>query len=228
SIFNVPGIGRKSQKILNDMGIRTIGELKKIPQSYLTQLFGQRGFKMAEFLLNHDPRILEPLKEVNRISRETGFFGDETDMEFIMATLYYLLERACIKLRAIGKKCNKIGVKLRYTGESPLIINRTIPFYFDSEENLLPYVRKLLERIHTRRLAVNLVGVTLSGLEDAAKQAELFGGPLQKNENLIHAIDKLRSAFGYHSLYFGKTLSLSENYKKLRTGYELRTPSLSQ
>jgi DNA polymerase-4 len=228
SIFNVPGIGRKSQKILNDMGIKTIGELKKIPQSYLTQLFGQRGFKMAEFLLNRDPRLLEPLKEVKRISRETGFFGDETDMEFIMAALYYLLERACIKLRAIGKKCNKIGLKLRYTGESPIIINRTIPFYFNSEENLLPYVRKLLERIHTRRLAVNLVGVTLSGLKDAARQEELFGGPLQKNENLIHAIDKLRSSFGYHSLYFGKTLSLSENYKKLRTGYELRTPSLSQ
>ncbi len=228
SISNVPGIGHKSRRILNDMGIKTIGQLKQIPQSYLEKLFGQRGFKMAEFLLNRDPRLLEPVRPVKRISRETGFFGDETDMEFISATLYYLLERACIKLRTLGKKCNKVGIKLRYTGERPIVINRTIPFFHNAEENLLPYAQKLMKRVHTRRLAINLIGVTLSGLKDAAKQEELFAGPLQKNENLIKAIDKLRSSFGYHSLYFGKTLTLKDNYKKLRTGYELRTPSLSQ
>lgn len=228
SISNVPGIGRKSRHILNDMGIKTIGQLKQIPQSYLEKLFGQRGFKMAEFLLNRDPRLLEPVRPIKRISRETGFFGNETDMEFISATLYYLLERACIKLRAIGKKCNKVGIKLRYTGESPIIINRTIPFFHNTEENLLPYAQKLMKRVHTRRLAINLIGVTLSGLKDAATQEELFTGPLQKNDSLIKAIDKLRSSFGYHSLYFGKTLTLKDNYKKLRTGYELRTPSLSQ
>ncbi len=131
-------------------------------------------------------------------------------------------------MRAIGKKCNKVGIKLRYTGESPIIINRTIPFFHNTEENLLPYAQKLMKRIHTRRLAINLIGITLSGLKDTSTQEELFAGPLQKNDSLIKAIDKLRSSFGYHSLYFGKTLTLKDNYKKLRTGYELRTPSLSQ
>jgi DNA polymerase-4 len=227
-ISNVPGIGYKSRHILNDMGIKTIGQLREIPQSYLQKLFGQRGFKMTEFLLNRDPRILEPVHTIKRISRETGFFGDETDMEFIHATLYYLLERACIKLRELGKKCNKLSLKIRYTGEKPISSGKTIPHYFNGEENLMPYARGLFERIHTRRLAINLIGVTLSGLMDAPCQEELFPGPLHKKDNLVHAIDKLRSSFGYHSLYFGKTLSLKENYKKLRTGYELRTPSLSQ
>jgi len=228
SVSNVPGIGRKSKRILAEMGIHTIGQLKQIPQSYLEKLFGQRGFKMAEFIINRDPRLLEPNRGIKRISRETGFFGDETDMEFIRATLYYLLERACIKLREIGKKCNKISVKLRYTGERPLLSGRTMPLYYNSEESLLPHALKILKRLHTRRLAINLVGITLSGLKDAPRQEEMFAGPVQKSERLTAAIDKLRSSFGYHSLYFGKTLTLKENYKKLETGYELRTPSLSQ
>ncbi len=228
SVSNVPGIGRKSKRMLAEMGIHTIGQLKQIPQSYLERLFGQRGFKMAEFIVNRDPRLLEPNRAIKRISRETGFFGDETDMEFIQATLYYLLERACIKLRETGKKCNKISVKLRYTGERPLLSGHTMPFYYNNEESFLPHALNILKRLHTRRLAINLVGVTLSGLKDAPRQEEMFAGPTQKNERLIAAIDKLRSSFGYHSLYFGKTLTLKENYKKLETGYELRTPSLSQ
>jgi len=228
SISNIPGIGHKSRQILNDMGIKSIGQLRKIPQSYLQKLFGQRGFKMAEFLLNRDPRILEPVHQITRISRETGFFGDETDMEFIHATLYYLLERACIKLRELGKKCNKIAVKMRYTGEKAISSGKTLPLHFNNEENLSPHILALLDRIHTRRLAINLVGITLSGLKDAPFQEELFPGPMQKKDSLIKAIDKLRCSFGYHSLCFGKTLSLKENYRRLRTGYELRTPSLSQ
>jgi len=228
SISNVPGIGYKARHILNDMGVKTIGELGRILQGYLEKLFGQRGFKMAEFLINRDPRLLEPYKPIKTISRETGFYGDETDMNFIQATLYYLLERACIKERELGKKCNQLSIKLRYTGEKPLVISKTLPFYFNNEESFFPYALKLLERIHTRRLAINLVGVTLSGFKDAPKQEELFGSPLQKKDNLVKAIDKLRSSFGYHSLYFGKTMILSENYQRLETGYELRTPSLSQ
>ena len=228
SISNVPGIGHKSRRILNDMGIKLIGQLRRIPQDYLTRLFGQRGFKMAEFLVNRDPRLLEPTHAIKRISRETGFFGDETDLKFIQATLYYLLERACIKLRETGMKCNKLSVKLRYTGEKPIVSGKTLPFHYNSEENLIGYALQILKRIHTRRLAINLIGLSLSGLEDAPVQEEIFGGPSQKKDSLTGAIDKLRKSFGYHSLYFGKTLSLKENYKKLETGYELRTPSLSQ
>ena len=228
SISNVPGIGYKSKKILNDMGIKTIGQLAEIPQSYLTHLFGQRGFKMAEFLVNRDPRLLEPLKPIRRISRETGFFGDETDLKFIHATLYYLLERGCIKLRQLGKKCNNIAVKIRYTGEKPIIKGRQIPYYHNSEESLFPYVLEQFKRVHTRRLAINLVGITLSNLKTAPRQEELFSGKSTKQDDLIEAVDKLRSTYGYHSLYFGRTLSLKQKYRRLETGYELRTPSLSQ
>ena len=125
-------------------------------------------------------------------------------------------------------KCNKLAVKLRYTGEKAIVSGKTLPFHYNSEENLIAYAHQILKRIHTRRLAINQIGISLSGLKDAPVQEEIFGGPSQKKDNLTGAIDKLRKSFGYHSLYFGKTLSLRENYKKLETGYELRTPSLSQ
>ena len=48
-IREIPGIGYKTEKIFHEMGIRTAGQLSKVPEEYLKQLFGLNGLKMSAY-----------------------------------------------------------------------------------------------------------------------------------------------------------------------------------
>jgi nucleotidyltransferase/DNA polymerase involved in DNA repair len=227
-VRKIPGIGRVTEKVLHEMGIRTAGELGRVPEQYLKTVFGINGLKMKAYSRGLDGPPLRDYRAVRSVSRETGFPDDIVDSDILLSHFYYLLERAAAKLRTLNKKAATVKIKFRYadfrTVEAAGRINR--PSY--DETAIFPIIETMFRRTFTRRVGIRLVGVTLGNLKNSVEHETFLNDRVEKQRRLLKSLDAARKKAGFFSLTTGRTLSLSGRYRRGDTGYVLRTPSLSQ
>jgi DNA polymerase IV len=225
-VRQIPNIGHKTEAMLAELGVQTVGDLQKVPRAALIDLFGVRGSEWYDYARGIDKREVKRSAHQKTISRETTFNADSVDKEFLKGTLYYLLERVCGKLRETGLVAGRLAVKLRYVDYSGTDDARTLNFPTDSEGEMQACVNALFEKIYTRKTGVRHLGITALNLSPAFRQIRLFGD--EKSFDLARGLDKVRAALGYHAVYTGRTIKLGDNFREVVDGYELRTPSLSQ
>ncbi len=227
-VRKIPGVGRVTEKILHEMGIRTAGQLASVPEEYLKTVFGINGLKISAYARGEDGIPFRDYKAIRSVSRETGFADDITDHAILLSHFFYLLERATAKLRTLGKKAATAKLKFRYadfqTVEGVVRINPVS----NDENHVFPYIEMMFRRLYTRRLGIRLVGVTLCNLKNYADQDSFLSDQTEKSRRLLKSLDLARRKSGFFALTTGRTLSLSERYRRGDTGYELRTPGLSQ
>jgi len=227
-VEKIPGIGRVNKRILNEMGIGTVGQLQRVPEEYLVTLFGQNGRKFAAYAVGEDGPLIRDYKAVRSINRETGLAADITDSGLLIGHYYYLLERACRRLRALNKKAGRLTIKFRYCDFEQIEGHATITPPSWDEKTFHAQARIMFEVLHRRRKGIRFVGVTLSNLKNSLNSESFILDRSEKNERLLGSIDRIRGRFGFLALTTGRTLMLGDCYNRKVTGYELRTPGLSQ
>jgi len=226
-VGKIPGIGRINNRILNEMGVKTIGDLQAIPEEYLVTLFGRNGRKFAAYAMGMDGPLIRDFTAIRSVNRETGLHTDITDRSLLLGHYFYLLERACKRLRALHKKAGRLTVKFRYRDFENVEGHATISPPTWDEKILYQRVQTMLGTMHRRRKGIRFVGVNLSGLKNSLHCESFILDRVEKNERLLKGVDDIRSRFGFLAVTTGRTLQLGETYKKKVTGYELRTPGLS-
>jgi DNA polymerase-4 len=227
-VRKIPGVGRVTERILHEMGIRTAGQLAGVPEHYLKTVFGLNGLKIAAYSRGRDGIPLRDYRAIRSVSRETGFADDITDQGVLLSHLYYLLERATARLRTLSKKAGTVKIKFRYADFQTVEASGRVQPASNDETHIFPVAQMMFRRTHVRRLGIRLVGVTLTGLKNYAENESFLNDRTEKDKRLLRGLDYARRKAGFFSVMTGRTLSLSARYKKGDTGYELRTPSLSQ
>lgn len=227
-VEKIPGIGRINKKILNEMGVKTIGHLQTVPEAYLVTLFGQNGRKFAAYAQGLDGPLIRDFKAVRSVNRETGLAADITDRAVLLGHYYYLLERACRRLRKLKKKAARLTIKFSYCDFERVEGHATInPATWD-EKIFYARAETMFRALFTRRKGIRFVGITLSNLKNSLHTESFILDRTEKNERLLDSIDDIRGRFGFLAVTTGQTLRLNDYYRQKVTGYELRTPGLSQ
>ncbi|MEZ5358351.1 MAG: DNA polymerase IV [Candidatus Zixiibacteriota bacterium] len=227
-IGKIPGIGRVGKRILYEMGVKTIGQLQLVPEEYLVKLFGQNGRKIAAYSVGEDGPLLRDFSAVRSVNRETGLARDITDNTLLLSHYFYLLERACRRLRDIHKKAGRMTVKFRYCDFENVEGHATISPPSWDEKVLYGIAKSMFETMYKRRKGIRFVGVNLNNLKNSVYEESFIFDRTEKNEKLLGSVDEVREKFGFLAVTTGRTLMLGEHYNKRVTGYELRTPGLSK
>jgi DNA polymerase-4 len=227
-IQKIPGIGRVNKRILNEMGIKTIGQLQTVPEEYLVTLFGQNGRKFAAYAIGLDGPLIRDFKAVRSVNRETGLATDITDQNILLGHYYYLLERACRRLRALKKKAGRMTLRFRYCDFEQIEGHTSISPPSWDEKIFYARAETMFKTLHRRRKGIRFVGIHLSGLKNAVHSDSFILDRTEKKERLLGSVDEIRNRFGFLAVTTGQTLKLREMYQEKVTGYELRTPGLSQ
>jgi len=110
----LPGIGPKNFEILNHLNIKTVEDFLKTPSWILNLALGVHSQSIRFLIQGGDYKFIPKTKSV---SRETTFEEDTLDLDFIEATIYYLLERACCTLRAENLLAQKLTAKVRFSDQ---------------------------------------------------------------------------------------------------------------
>src|SRR5262249_59184538 len=81
------GVGKVTGAELESMGIRTIGQLARIPAAHLEGRFGQHGPGLLDLARGHDERRVEPDGSPKSMGAEETFERDTPDVKLLRATL---------------------------------------------------------------------------------------------------------------------------------------------
>jgi DNA polymerase-4 len=226
-VDKLPNLGHKTRDLLAELGVYTVRQIREVPLPILIELFGKRGREWYDNARGIDNREIKSSTLPKSISRETTFNADSVDKEFLSGTSYYLLERVCLELRRLGLQTRRISVKIRYVDYQFAEEAASLKVYADSEPEIFPVVQKLFADIYTRKVGIRHLGITATRLIPSIRQFGFFDQQKDKYTDLSTSLDKVRRNFGYHAIYFGKTMPLGDRFREVIDGYELRTPSLS-
>jgi len=228
-VAKLPGIGKKSERVLKGLGVSTIGQLADLSLKEFESHFGAWG----RLLHNHangigDDRV-EPPAAAKSTSRETTFARDTRNSSFLKATLRYLSERVGNDLRQKGKLARCVTLKLRYADFTTITRQQTLLQPTDADQTIFETGLKLLKNEFSgERQAVRLIGIGVSHLVEVGKQPDMLDSTGQRLEQLNAAIDRIRKKYGFTAIQTGRTLQLRDIFPESDDGYSLHTPSLSR
>jgi DNA polymerase-4 len=189
------GVGKVTAIELEGLGIRTIGQLAKMPRASLEARFGSGGLALAELARGRDDRPVEPFGAPKSMGAEETFGVDHRDLDRLRATLRAQAERVARELRAEGYAGRVVTLKVRFADFSTYTRAHTGEPTQDGL-HIFEEAAALLDRMRLTQ-AVRLIGLSVSGLGPAGQgQIPLFGPDLARRERLGRALDRLAERFG--------------------------------
>jgi DNA polymerase-4 len=190
-VGDMPGIGKKTEQRLKELGVDTIGKLAKVPVTNLKAYFGSFGLLLSRYSQGIDDSKVEPPPEAKSISRETTFDEDTRDRKLLEATLRYLSERVGSKLRQKNKKAKCITLKLRSADFSTATRRRTISQPTDADQVIFTTGMELLKReLFIQKQPVRLIGIGVSHFTEPDSQLNMLDNMPQRLEGLNRAVDR--------------------------------------
>ena len=208
-IARMPGVGEVTEKSLNALGVRTLGDLARMPLDSLTGRFGSYGEMLKLHAQGIDRSRVHPPSEAKSISTERTFDHDSRDREFLEGTLRYLSEQIGARLRRYGQKGGVVHIKLRWADFSVITRQRSLGFFTDANEVIFDESLKLLDKaLAGNRQPVRLLGVGVAGLSEGEEQLPLSIGTSVRASSIDRAVDRIRKRYGFSSIQTGRTLPL--------------------
>ena len=167
----VNGIGPKAAARLEQLGIRTIGELARCERGWLVEQFGRHhGQWLHQVSWGRDARELVTESEPVSMSCETTFERDlhaVRDRSELGAVFTSLCERLATDLSRHGYVGRTIGVKLRYDNFRSVTRAQTLDFHTADAAVIRRTAGLCLKRAPLER-RLRLLGVRIGGLVPAA------------------------------------------------------------
>jgi DNA polymerase IV len=201
-VRKIPGVGKVTEKNLHVLGIRKVGDLAKLEESFLAERFGKWGLALAGKSQGLDAggwfdTEVGAESGPKSISHEHTFSVDTADTMQIEATLARLSEMVGRRLREHGLNARTIQLKLRYSDFSTITRARSLERATQLDTDIHEEARELFRRNWKAGVAVRLLGVHVSGFEGEAPQMELLGEERHERwKQALAAADRLRDRFG--------------------------------
>jgi DNA polymerase-4 len=190
------GVGPKTAAQLEQLGIRTMGDLAARSEADLAQRFGKQGYELVRRARGIDERPIETVRETKSVSQETTFIHDVSDAAKLKRTLLELAEGVGKQLRQSGLKGSTVKLKLRWSDFTTLTRQLTLDGYTNMDIDLYSAAVQLFEKAWPVGQAVRLIGVGISSFEPAERQLDLWqDAPPEESEQLHNALESLRSKF---------------------------------
>lgn len=169
----IPGIGPKTTLKLEQLGLRTLGDLARAPESMLAERFGPNHgrdlVRRARF--EHDGKVSEERKVVSE-SRERTFDHDIHDASRLREALGQMADELCESLVAHDNHGRTIGIKVRLDDFSTVTRARTLAAPTFDAEQVKQVALALLEEYAPPR-PVRLLGVRVAGLMSRGASARM-------------------------------------------------------
>ncbi|HAF11078.1 MAG TPA: DNA polymerase IV [Chloroflexi bacterium] len=195
------GVGPKTQQVLEDLGMRTIGDLANADLALLEAKLGEHGSTIAARAngIDDDREVVADPGDPKSIGHAHTFDRDTLDRAQIESTLLRLSEGVGTRLRKHELRGRTITLQLRVAPFETRTRQRTLTEPTSDDLKIYETARVLLrealaaDRDAGRVSPVRLVGVTASGLV-GGEQLDLFTGA--RVSRLNAALDAVRAKFG--------------------------------
>lgn len=200
------GVGPRTLEKLHALGVRTVGQLERLPLAQLTRAVGDaHGRHLHDLAHAVDLRPVEPDQRPKSISHEETFAEDLDTHDDLRTELVRMADAVGRRARTHALAGRTVTVKVRFGDFTTISRSVTLPQAIDSGAAVTRAAAGLLDAIDVAA-GVRLLGVGLANLvEDAPHQLSLDdlagtgGAPAADGaawSAVTEAVDAVRARFG--------------------------------
>ncbi|WP_197041416.1 DNA polymerase IV [Chondromyces apiculatus] len=207
------GVGPRTEQRLEQRGIRTVGDLRRLGEKTLTDWLGAHGQHLYRLSAGLDERAVIPDREAKSISNEDTYAVDVVGVEALRQRLLSQATRVADRLVAEGRKARCVHLKIRdihFVTESRQC---TLPRPVNDHRAIYEAACRLLDSVETEGRSFRLTGVGVADFDagSAPVQLGLFDAPREmreireapRKESLQEVMSAVRKRFGHQALFPG-------------------------
>lgn len=170
------GIGPRTAERLHDIGVFTVGQLRRTNLDVLSGVFGDHAVELIERAAGIDEREVSVERVRRSISQETTFSEDHHDIESLATVMRGQAEKVARRMAERGLYARTVTIKLRSSGFSTITRSQGLGGYTRDAERILEGARSLIEGWAgwRKQFAVRLIGVGVSGLSERPDESDLL------------------------------------------------------
>jgi DNA polymerase-4 len=199
----MPGIDSKVIQHLYQFNLRYINEIHTISPDLLVQALGSVAYDICRYSRGIDTVPVRELQCPEPSIEERITFKEQTnDDTVIQRELFGLVIRVGIRLRKQGFAARKLHLGITYYDGSQTSRTVTLRVPLNGDLSLFEQFNAALAVIHTRRVRLSSIEISLRELSYPYGQLDLFENTAQEGE-LMMVLDKVRNKFGVESVRFG-------------------------
>ena len=173
-VKSVYGIGNKSAKRLNNIGIFTIEDLMRLSEDFLVEFFGKYGSDIYNRIRGIDHRVVEVTRERKSIGSESTFSIDTKDIDILKSYLKEFSKEISETLLYKGIQGRTLTIKIKDEFFNQRTRSKTLVSYINSEDDIYNNSVNILNEIELDN-KLRLIGLTISNfISTDFEQLSLF------------------------------------------------------
>jgi DNA polymerase-4 len=194
------GVGKVTGAKLRALGITTVGEVARLPETALVSMLGKgSGRHLHALAHNRDPRMVRT--GVRRRSMGTQHAlgrAPPRTWEALDAVLVALVDRLARRLRAARRVCRTVVLRLRFDDFTRATRSHTVAESTARTPTILAVARGLLAAAMPtiEKQGITLLGIALSNLDDDSAIQLAFPLDQVRATALDEVLDAIRERFG--------------------------------
>lgn len=199
------GVGETTADKLRRLGLRTVGDLARMPRSTLERAIGEAAGRHLHHLANgRDERVVVAVEAAKQVGSEETFSRDLDDATEILREILRLSDRTAARLRAKSYCGRTVTLKVRWANFSTITRSKTLDHEVATGAEIYSVAKDLFRRLGTERPRVRLLGVSVGGLRSGPprRQMNLEESLRERGgwDEATDAIDSIRARFGESSV----------------------------
>lgn len=226
-VRKIPGVGRKTEGSLHQLGIRRVSDLSTLEERFLASRFGKWGLALAGKARGEDAGAwfdseIGVHENPKSISHENTFAEDISDRERLEAALLRLSEMVAKRLREHRLYSRTIQLKLRDHDFSTITRACSLDHATQLDNEIAGAALQLFRQAWDGKTPVRLLGVHAGSLHAAEGQMSLLEeSHTARIRNAFRSVDHIRNRFGDHSISFARTLNTGIREKVHENPFDL-------
>ncbi len=215
-VRKIPGVGKVTEKRLQELGIMTVGDLAERDEAWLKENLGDWAVALGGKAQGLDSGAwfegeIGEEEEAKSISHEHTFNVDTADQAQLESMLARLSEMVCRRAREASLYPRRVQLKLRYSDFTTITRAKTLDHATQLDSEVFHFIRELFRRNWEKGSAIRLMGVQLAHFEVAEAQMNLLGGRSNDDRmrTALSTVDKLRDKFGEKSISLASGMTAS-------------------
>ena len=195
-IADMRGVGKKTLPFLEELGIRTIGDLAqwKDPEQ-LRGIFGKNTEQMIARANGHDDRQIELETDPKSMGVSETFLEDVTDYDELRGMMRTLSRRLSKRLAEVRKTGSLVSIRIRYSDFSNADRSMHVDHPIWKADDLFEQGIRLFNE-NWEQDPVRLLGLTLSEFHSEQEDRNLFNLEESEKEATASILSDLNEELG--------------------------------
>ncbi len=192
------GVGKKTQKLLEQQGIFTVNQLRKQQLPFIKSILGNLGIDIYNLCRGIDHRKVTPNEAAKSYGRETTYQEDTNDISLVRSTLIEIIKELSFHLKKREQWCRTVTLKIKYSDMRSITRSKTVDEPINGTKMLYHITEELLKKVDKNHY-IRLVGLSLSNLTDAPYQQlslDTIKTSHRNKEHLSHTVFSLKKKYG--------------------------------